>query len=168
MEKPSAAVGVAPITIDGEQYFLYLAMIESTYLGDNDHGGLTTWIHVDYSNGGGQGIGGYSLDEPLFDGKPIHPNDRRGKFLGRYGVGASTEWIKDTIKVVGVDSWEKLKGQYVYVIKNDGNRVGGQGVIGIANVRNPQGNLMIFDGYFERFDAFRATAKNHKELGEDE
>ena len=73
------------------------ARIEKTMLGYEDHGILTFYLSLDYS-GGGQGFGGYGLDE--FDKE----KDRR------VGTAYGIEAIGRVLKTVGVDTWEKLPG----------------------------------------------------------
>ncbi len=76
--------------------------IESTMLGWEDHGMLTAWLTVTWP-GGGQGFGGYALDEPIQIG---------GKFSHRQGSDFGMRFVESIIKTVGVESWEKLKGSY--------------------------------------------------------
>ena len=66
------------------------AQIKSTFLGREDHGIPTCYLTLDY-DGLVQGFGGYDL---RFEGKGI-------------------DFLMDVLKVVGVDSWEKLPGKYV-------------------------------------------------------
>jgi len=61
-------------------------------LGYEDHGILTFFITLDYGDGGHQSFGGYSL-----------------------GKAYTTKVIEGILKVVGVDRWEKLKGQHIRV-----------------------------------------------------
>lgn len=68
------------------------AKIDSTWLGYEDHGILSAMIIVDYGDGGHQGFGGYSL-----------------------GGDAMSIFVENTLKVVGVESWEELKDKYVRV-----------------------------------------------------
>ncbi len=68
------------------------ARIENASLGFEDHGILTAFLTLDYGNGGGQGFGGFTLD-------------------GIY----CAEFIKKVLKIVGVEKWEELKGEYIRV-----------------------------------------------------
>ncbi|HUX00712.1 MAG TPA: hypothetical protein VMY35_07010 [Phycisphaerae bacterium] len=61
-------------------------VVESTMLGTEDHGILTAWLHLKF-NGTGQGFGGYAFDA--------------------FGC----EFIRQVLKVLKVDSWEKLPGK---------------------------------------------------------
>lgn len=76
------------------------ATIESTMLGIEDHGCFTFYLHLNYG-GGGQGFGGYTLDEPVHDG---------GRFVRRRGTGYGAEAIMQVLRVLKVGSWEKLPG----------------------------------------------------------
>ena len=73
------------------------AKIKSTMLGKEDHGIMSFMLYLDYG-GSGQGFGGYSLG------------------------GNSYKIIKRILEVVGVNSWEDLKGQVVRV-KAEHNKV---------------------------------------------
>lgn len=78
------------------------ARIRSTMLGWEDHGIFTCMIDLDY-DGGGQGFGGYSLDEYLGE---------RGNGK-RLGTAAGLNFIMRVCEVVGVTKWEDLVGKYV-------------------------------------------------------
>lgn len=78
------------------------ARITSTMLGIEDHGIMTFFITVEWS-GGGVGIGGYNLDANATNDHGI----RQG--------GAAYQAIRCILETVGVDSWEKLKGQLVRI-----------------------------------------------------
>ena len=84
------------------------AQIESTSLGGYDGGTsvMTCWLHLKYGGSGGQGFGGYGLDEPF------HKGD---KFAGRRGTAYGMEFITRIIATVGVDRWEDLPGKYIRV-----------------------------------------------------
>lgn len=79
------------------------AKIKYTTLGFEDHGILTCWLHLDYTENSGQGFGGYGLDNYSETAKKRIPHVNCGLFIQR------------VLEVVGVDEWEKLKGQYVRV-----------------------------------------------------
>jgi hypothetical protein len=80
------------------------ARIESTKLGTADRGLLTAWIFLEYGNSGGQGFGGYYLDAYSAAKDDREPSAACGLFIARL------------LETVGVDSWEKLKGQHVRVM----------------------------------------------------
>lgn len=111
-----------------------IAKITSTALGYEDHGILSSMLFVDYGGGTCQGIGGYSLDEPT--------HDADGKFLGRRGSAYGCEFIARTLKACGVDSWEKIKGRTIYVLKED-DRWGAK-VLGIAPLPTEPGEPFMF------------------------
>lgn len=86
------------------------ALIDWTQLGYEDHGILTFCLYLDYGDGGHQGAGGYALDS----------YDKAKK--KRVSHAVAMECVAEILRVVGVDSWEKLKGKHVRV-KADWNRV---------------------------------------------
>lgn len=67
------------------------AKITSTSLGIESHGIMSSWLTLEW-DGGGVGWGGYVLG-------------------GESGI----KYIEEILNVVGVESWEKLKGQYIRV-----------------------------------------------------
>lgn len=67
------------------------AKITSTSLGIESHGIMTSYLTLEWE-GGGVNFGGYVLG-------------------GQGGI----DYIEELLNVVGVDNWEKLKGQYVRV-----------------------------------------------------
>lgn len=68
------------------------AQITDTMLGFEGHGVLTCFIYLGYGSSSAQGFGGWSLGKEYTD-----------------------KWIRGILKTVGVESWEKLKGQHVRV-----------------------------------------------------
>lgn len=81
--------------------------ITSTSLGIQDHGILTFFVFLE-ATGAGQGLGGYALDGP----------DRQGRGF-RPGWGLGLACIRKVLETVGVDEWEKLKGQLVRIKFNE-------------------------------------------------
>lgn len=78
------------------------AIIRSTRISNNDFGCLTAFLDLDYGNSG-QGFGGYRLYSPkIFQSDEIQLN-AAGHFIWR------------VMEVVGVHTWEELKGQPVRV-----------------------------------------------------
>lgn len=65
--------------------------IESTMLGIEDHGILTSFLYLQFA-GSGQGFGGYTLTG-----------------------GAMAYWMKRVLETVGVEKWEDLKGKHVRI-----------------------------------------------------
>lgn len=78
------------------------ATIESTYLGIEDHGTLTFYVHLS-GDGWGQGLGGCALDQ------------YGGEEADRSGWGPGLTAIRRILEVVGVRSWEELPGKFVRV-----------------------------------------------------
>ena len=78
------------------------AIIESTSLGNEDHGIMTVWLCFNYE-GFGQSFGGYSLD---------NYDEKKDK---RIGTAYGCEFIKRILEVVGVEKWEDLKGKHIRV-----------------------------------------------------
>lgn len=105
-----------------------LAEIRSTFLGVEDHGIATAMLHVRYEGSSGQGIGGYALDEPR--------RDADDRFIGRFGTAEGMQFILAVLRAVGVDSWEKLKDQRIYVLMDDRRPIGIQG-LGFNGQRDP-------------------------------
>lgn len=102
------------------------ARITDTFLGIEDHGIFTFSIDIEMAMGTCQ-IGNYSLSY-IENGK-IHYEAKNSEAICR------------VLKVVGVDSWEKLKGQYIRVESN-----------GRGSSINTIGNLMKDEWFnFEEF-----------------
>ena len=76
------------------------AKIIDTMLGFEDHN-IFTFMLTFEMDGTGQGYGGYALDKW---------DEIRHK---RIGSKLGTEAVMRILKTVGVDKWERLKGQYV-------------------------------------------------------
>jgi hypothetical protein len=94
------------------------AKIASTTLGPEDHGIFMWWLHLEM-DGTGVGFGGYGIDE----------YDKQLKIrIDKTGMGLET--IKAIMETVGVESWEKLKGQHIRV---DTEGWGGK-ALGIGNL----------------------------------
>lgn len=72
------------------------AKIKSTYLGIEDHGIFTAFLHLDFG-GYTQSFGGYTLDKYVKDGR-------------RSGHAFGTEFIMQILRVLEIESWEKLPG----------------------------------------------------------
>ena len=77
-------------------------IIESTFLGYEDHGILTFYLYLKFDCTG-QGFGGYACDS--YD----KPQDRR------VGHAFLSEAIGQILKVLKKDSWEKLPGTPIRV-----------------------------------------------------
>lgn len=84
------------------------ARIGSTFLGREDHGILTFNLELNYCSSSFQGFGSYALDE--------YDQDKKERVATAYGL----ECIIEILRVVGVDSWEKLSGKHVRAEVKDG------------------------------------------------
>lgn len=83
-----------------------------------------------------QGFGGYALDE--WDKK-------LGKRLDKQGI--TGQLIAEIIDVVGVESWEDLKGKYVRIERGEGL---GEKITGIGNLINDK--WFYIEDFLARFD----------------
>ena len=96
------------------------AVIERTFLGKEDHGILTLNLSLNYGDGSCQGFGGMTLD--VYSKK----EDRR------IGHAYGTECLLRILEVVGVESWEELKGKNIRV-ETDSSSWDGK-IIAIGNI----------------------------------
>lgn len=103
------------------------ALINDTLLGYEDHGIFTFILHLDYG-GSGQGAGMYTLDS--YD-----------KVLKRrVGKGYSLDLIMQILNIVGVRSWEELKGKHIRVRADFGK------VYAIGNLLKEE--WLVFEDFF--------------------
>lgn len=98
------------------------------------HGILTCMVDLDYGSSA-QGCGGYSLDEPQ--------HDDEGHFTGRVGTAYGMEWIARLMRAAGVDSFEKVEGRTVLVVR-DGDGYNAR-VIGLKPLPMEPGEAFIFN-----------------------
>lgn len=129
----SAKMQAATMEIDGKIYMLEMAKIEGTMFGWEDHGILTAMLTLGYVAGSFQGAGGYCLDEST--GAPDY---------ARRGTAYGLDHVMQIMRVVGVNQWEKVKGQRVYALKAGGF---GTPVDGLANVDRPESLLVLFKAH---------------------
>ena len=107
--------------------------ITKTFLGKEAHGFLTFYLLVE-GNGIGVSIGGYCLDKYDEQKKKRVPSHK------------SFELINRILEVVGVNSWEELKGEYIRV-ENNGL---GYRVTRIGNlIKN---DWLDFDAFFKEVE----------------
>ena len=78
------------------------AKINSTMLGYEDHGIFTFYLNLEYDRAS-QSAGGFALD---------NYNKEVDK---RIGTAVGMKLIIEILKVLEVESWEKLKGTYIRV-----------------------------------------------------
>jgi len=82
------------------------AVITSATLSSEDHGVLSSWIHLDYG-GSSQGFGGYALYLP-----------KNFKHHDKHGLNLAGHFIWRVMEVAGVHNWSDLKGKTVRVRQN--------------------------------------------------
>ena len=92
-----------------------VAKIRRTSLGFEDHGILTAYLHVDFG-GSGQGLGGYNLTG-----------------------AACAKFVAGTLKALDVTDWKDLTGRYLYVLRDEQQRV-----VGIENLPTDKGERFLF------------------------
>lgn len=88
------------ITHNGTTYVAELGAIEHASLGFEDHGFLSSFIHLDFA-GSGQGFGGLVL----------------GKQGNESATFLTEKWVRSILRVAGVDDWGKLQGATVYALR---------------------------------------------------
>ena len=79
------------------------AVIESAFVGFEDHGLLTVWLMLDYG-GSGQGFGGHCLGSQTRDKSDIHS---RGDYCGHF--------ITRCLQIGGVNKFDQLPGRTIRV-----------------------------------------------------
>jgi len=95
------------------------ATIRGTQLGFEDHGCLTSWLHLDLESSS-QSFGGYIMDT----------YDEKAKRRVGHEFGAA--WILGVLETLGVDSWEKLTGTNLRVVRE--NKDWGAKIIGVGHI----------------------------------
>jgi len=89
-----------------EDYKEQNARITKTMLGKEDHGIFTFMLHLNYGDGG-QGAGGWALDDAVLDGG--------GKFVRRAGTAEGMALIIRILETLEVKTWEDLPGTFCRV-----------------------------------------------------
>lgn len=84
-------------------------------LGIEGHGIFSAYLQLEF-DGSGQSFGGYALDQ--------YNKERKERVGTAYGM----EFIRRVMDVVGVESWEALKGKHVRV-DHDHSKIYGIGHI---------------------------------------
>lgn len=129
------------------EYEQRIGKVTSTFLGLEDHGIWTAYLHMDYG-GSGQGVGGYTLDEPVHEGE---------SFKGRVGSAYGMEWIRRTTKACGVNSWERVAGCTIYVLfPLDAGW--NETPVGIENLPTEKGERFLFSELREQFFGVEKSA----------
>lgn len=99
-----------------------------------ERGILSFWIFVEYEEGGGQGVGGITLDSPKKERQP----DGTEKFIKRQGSAYGCEVIRRLLVALGVNDFSEMKGRNIWVLGT------GEGFgfkpIGIQKLRNDLGD----------------------------
>jgi hypothetical protein len=98
------------------------AKITGTMLGIEGHGIMSSFIYLEF-DGGGVGFGGYRLG-------------------GESGIA----YIEEILNVVGVETWEQLKGKHVRV---DSEGIGGK-ALGIGNIIKDK--WLYHEEFFKRYE----------------
>jgi hypothetical protein len=80
-----------------------LAKITDAGLEIKERGSLTFWIHVNYENGGSQGIGGLCLDD--------YDEEKKTRFGSAYGC----EMIRRLLLELDVNNFNEMKGKLIWV-----------------------------------------------------
>lgn len=127
----------------GHTYKGYIAHIDATSLGWEDHGILTATLHLSWK-GSGIGTGGYCLD-----------TTDNGK---RKGTAYGLDHIMQIMATVGVSRWEDLKGKNVIVLFDvpmDRSTVG-QSSVGIAGLLNEK--VLIYKEHVAEWKDLEATS----------
>jgi len=120
---------------NGITYTGQIAIVESTFLGMEDHGIFTA--NVAFKAGGwGQGTGHYCLDAPI--------KDEDGKFLRREGTGYGMDYIMAVIEVFGARSWESIKGMSAIVLRENDYGM----ILGIAHLHD-ENKVLVFTEHLE-------------------
>lgn len=117
-----------------------IGKIERTFLGYEDHGILTAWLHFTFGPSA-QGFGGYFLDEQIGrtgDGDTF-----------RRGTAAGMDFVARCLGAAGVDGWEKLKGRTLFVLyATDGWN---ERPIGIAPLPTEPGVIFLIEDWQKAF-----------------
>jgi hypothetical protein len=121
---------------NGSKYYGQIARIESTMLGQEDHGILTVYLNVS-GDGWGTGVGGYGLDAW------VEPEKRRVPTA--YGL----DQIVQIMHTVGVSTWEKLPGREVIVLYDTASSLGSIAK-GIAHIQDEK-RVLIFKEHADRW-----------------
>jgi|TARA_R110000772_G_scaffold250116_1_gene364727 hypothetical protein len=108
---------------------------------------MSFWIFVDYEEGGSQGVGGITLDNPKKEKQP----DGRMEFIKRQGTAYGCEVIRRLLASLNVNDFSEMKGKYIWVLGE------GEGLnfnpFGIQKPRNDLGDKepVIFDDILMEF-----------------
>jgi hypothetical protein len=121
----------------GKTYAAEVATIKRTSLGENDRGIFTAGFELSGDGWGVFAAGDYTLDD-----KPKEHGAERVSTA--YGM----DYIRQLLRVTGVDRWEDLPGKRVYALSEGGGGWGSQNV-GLANIDT--GKAFIYKEHAEEW-----------------
>lgn len=127
---------------NGKQYGGQIGTIVSTTLGFESHGIMTASLGIDWF-GGGVSVGGFCLDQP---------KNRDGGDYWREGTAYGLDHIIRILETVGVETWEKLKGQQIIVLF-EGKSLWGSQPVGIASTTDESKIFILKDHAKEWIEA---------------
>lgn len=81
------------------------AIIKSATLSTEDHGCLSSWLHLEFP-GSGQGFGGYALYLP-------------SGFQHHAKLSHAGHWIWRVMEIAGVSNWRDLPGKTIRVRRHE-------------------------------------------------
>ena len=125
---------------NSKNYSGVMAKIDSTTLGQEDHGIWTAMLACSWESGG-ISVGGYALDNPVKD---------ENEHVHRFGSAFGMDQVIAICETVGVSAWEKLKGASVIVLFPE-NDTWGSRAVGIAGVHNSK--TLIFADHCDSWKA---------------
>lgn len=115
-----------------------LAKVTSASLEIKERGILNFWIHVEYEDGGGQGIGGICLDEYC------------KKSEKRIGTAYGCEVIRRLLLCLDVNDFSEMKGKIIWVLgEGEGFRFKPEGIQSLSV--NNKNDAVIFDEILQEF-----------------
>jgi hypothetical protein len=91
------------------------AIITGASISNDDHGCLSSWIHLEHERGG-QGFGGFAL---------YLPSDFTHS---KIDTGYAGHWIWRIMEIAGVSRWDDLKGKTIRCITSHSN------ILAIGNI----------------------------------
>lgn len=130
-----------------------LGVIESTFLGHEGNGIMSFSLRFNFG-GSGQSFGGWSLD------------GYEKSLQRRVGSKFGCEVINRILRAVGVDSWEKLVGKEMWVLR-DGNKYNSK-IIGIEAPAYRKGEMysdcmpFIMSELIEELRCLEPTTRSEK------
>ena len=119
-----------------------LAKISSATLEIKERGILNFWIHVDYEEGGSQGIGGLALD--------TYDKEKKKRIGTVYGC----EMIRRLLLTLKVDDFSEMRNKIIWVIGGGDEflfKPTGIQTLNVNNSGNADNNPLIFADILEEF-----------------